>query len=230
MLRGRFERRQRQPAHRPSASLRGHLHRAAFAVLYGPGARAYDRFTHWLFAGEWRHWQDAALPFLPRSGIILELGCGTGAMAVRAASAERRWCCVEVSRSMIDAAHRKRGVTSYELIQGDARRLPFAADRFDGAVATFPSAYILDQETHRELHRVVKTGGVLAVVLTGSLEPRGAGRAWRRGLLAAFYGCRREQVTATGIEFEIRGFVGDLNDVPTPNGRALVYVGVRSVA
>lgn len=229
MLRRPFQPRHRRPTRPPSASLRGHAQRAAFAILYGPGARAYDRFTRWLFAGEWRHWQDTALPFLPSSGIILEIGLGTGALAARAVSAERRWCGVELSPSMIDAAHRRRAVNTFELVRGDARQLPFAADRFDGAVATFPSAYILDAATHRELNRVVKTNGVLVVVLTGCLEPRGAGRLWRRRLLATFYGRRGGRTTAAEVTFAIPGFVGNLTDVPTPNGRALVYVGTRAV-
>lgn len=227
MLRGPFHRRHRQSASAPSLSLRGRLQRGTFAVLYGPGARIYDLFTDWLFVGEWRHWQDTVLQILPRSGIVLELGSGTGALAARAVSQERRWCCVEPSRAMIDAARRRHRPVTSMLVRGDARHLPFSADLFDGAVATFPSTYILDPATHRELRRVVKPGGILAIVLTGSLESRGARRVWRRRLLEAFYGRGGSQATTSGVGFAIPGFVGDCAEIQTPNGRALVFVGRR---
>ena len=226
ILRGRADRRQLDAA--GTRTLRRRLQSLAFSLLYGPGALGYDRFTDWLFLGEWRQWQDAALPFLPTTGAILEIGSGTGAMAARAASDERIWCCLEPSPPMIAVARRRVDGRRSWLVRGDARAVPFASVGFTGAVATFPAPYILAPETHRELARVVAPGGVLAVVLTGQLAPDGARRAWRCRLLDVFYGRAGDGRAERSVDLEIPGFAGTVREVPTRHGRALVYVGIRS--
>lgn len=197
-------------------------------MLYGPGARGYDAFTAWLFLGEWQRWQDAALPYLPSTGTILEIGSGTSAFAARAGSANRRWCCLESSRSMIAVARRRLDQQGPWLVRGDARSVPFASGTFAGAVATFPASFILAPETHRELARVVAPGGAVAVVLTGRLDPNGARRAWRSWLLKLFYGQKGGQVASSPGVPNIPGFLGTVHQVPTCRGEALVYVGIRA--
>ena len=77
------------------------LQERVFTALYGHGALIYDRFTDWLFLGEWQRWQETVLPELPEVGLVVELGAGTGRFAERAASADRRWIAIDRSPSML---------------------------------------------------------------------------------------------------------------------------------
>src|SRR5262245_18993581 len=86
-------------------SLLRHLRSAVlglfFRALYGPGARIYDRFTQIAFAGEWKRWQAAALPWLPGGSVVVELGSGTGDFAAAAAGTARTWIALDTSLEMI---------------------------------------------------------------------------------------------------------------------------------
>ncbi len=58
---------------------------------------------------------------------------------------------------------RKKGLP-VRLTRGDARRLPFTAAAFDSVVATFPSEYIFDPKTLREIRRVLVPAGTLVIL------------------------------------------------------------------
>ncbi|MFP5370356.1 MAG: class I SAM-dependent methyltransferase [Actinomycetes bacterium] len=207
------------------ARLRPTVQRAAFAALYGPGARGYDRFTRWLILGEWERWQDAAVPFLPPAGPILELGSGTGALAARSSSAGRPWCCVESSGAMVAVARRRVAVRRFSLVRGDARAVPFAGETFAGAVATFPTSHLLTPAAREEMARVLAPDGVLVIVLSARLLPTGPRRVLRCGLLRLFYG---GGAYARVRPPTIPGFDGEAQEVATPHGRALVWAGVKA--
>jgi ubiquinone/menaquinone biosynthesis C-methylase UbiE len=197
------------------------LQRRAFALLYGPAARVYDRFTAWLFLGEWARWQQAAIPHLPAPGPILELGSGTGALAAQLQSSGKRWIGVEPSPAMTRTAARRLGPGS-GLLRAEAARLPLPARSVEAIVATFPTRFILDPRVAAEARRVLKPGGPLVIVLSGELRPHGPRRRARRLALRAFYGPRR----ANGWdEFSVDGFDGAVERMPTRHGEATIYVG-----
>jgi SAM-dependent methyltransferase len=233
----------RQPG---TGTLRSRLQGRAFALLYGPAARFYDRFTAWLFLGEWARWQQAALPHLPANGPILELGSGTGALGARLETSGIRWIGVERSPAMTRTAARRLGYGGEGghrprapgpprpvgadqcvrpcsgLLRADAARLPLPARSVAGVVATFPTRFILDPRVAAEARRVLVPGGPLVIVLSGELRPHGPRRRARRLALRAFYGPRR----ATGSDgFSVDGFDGAVERVPTRHGEATVYVG-----
>lgn len=195
------------------------LQERVFATLYGRGAVVYDRFTDWLFLGEWRRWQESALSFLPATGLVVELGAGTGRFAERAASAERRWIAVDNARPMLAVAARRASNVDYVL--ADARALPLADGCAEAVVATFPTRYILDPHVAAEVSRVLNADGRLIVVLTGELAPHGWRRRWRRCALALFYG--RRQHTASK-SFAVLGMRGEMMRRRTAHGWAEVYV------
>jgi SAM-dependent methyltransferase len=193
-----------------------------FAALYGPGARFYDRFTDWLFLGEWTRWQRTALPLLPPTGLVVELGAGTGRLALAGARPGRRWVAAEPSASMLAAARQPRSPGAW-MVRATAGALPLPDGAADAVVATFPTSYIVQRQTAAEIRRVLARNGRLVVVLDGALAPQGRGRRLRRAALGLFY------ATPGGGEatpFRIVGFRGETRAAATRHGTATVYVGV----
>ena len=183
-----------------------------------------------MFLGEWTRWQDLALPPLPAGGLIVELGSGTGALATRAIQPGRSWLCVERSAPMVAVARERCRRAGVWLVRGDANALPIPDKAAAALVATFPSAYVLQAATHRELGRVVQPDGRLVVVLSGSLAPDALSRRWRRRLLGVFYGRPDHADLEPRPTLDFSGFAGSWSRLHTAHGTALVYVGRRDAA
>lgn len=144
-----------------------------FHLLYHQFAWTYDAVSNIVSLGQWRAWAACGLPFVsgPR---VLEVGHGPGHML--AALRERGFDAtgLDLSPQMGRIARRRlaSGDAPARLVRGHAQALPFADASFDGALATFPTAYITAPATVAALHRVLRPGGRLVVVpgaqLTGS--------------------------------------------------------------
>jgi hypothetical protein len=220
----------RQSASAPTYVLdraRTRLCAMAFATLYGPGARRYDRFTTWLFAGEWRRWQETIVPLFPDHGTVVELGSGTADLARRYATWDRRWVAVERSPAMLSVARRAATGTPVRLVRADAGALPLADHTADLIIATFPAAFIVEPATWREIERVLQLNGRYAIVATGRLHPTDASTRWRRILLAAAYGMGggAEPPRLPGVPPD--RLPGAWQWIPTTQGEALVLIGRR---
>ncbi len=115
------------------AALSGAGKRAAFALFYGP--------LHFLVVDEIAR----ALPIEEhRAGLIVDLGCGTGAagVALATASSTRRVFGIDRSQWTLDEArstYREFGLTP-TLRRGDVARVPLPADR-----ATFLAAFVMNE-------------------------------------------------------------------------------------
>lgn len=190
-------------------------------MLYGPGARLYDRFTDLLFLGEWRRWQEATLRYLPADGLVVELGCGTGRLAASGHGPGRSWLGLDRSPAMLRVARRRSRHEGPWFVRGDARMVPVGDAVATAVVCAFPTEYILDPVVGAEVARVLAPGAPLVVILSGTLAPWGRRRRLHRRALAAFYG-------ATGrdpAELALAGLAGRQETIPTTGGQALIYVG-----
>lgn len=125
---------------------------------------------------------------------ILDVGCGTGALAVAAAA---RWPDVEVdatdvSAGMLAVAARTLAAAGepgsrVRLVQAPADRLPFPDGTFDVATSAFVLQLVPSRpRALREIRRILRPGGRLAFVawLSGDL-PLAADEAWDAALQAA---------------------------------------------
>jgi len=157
----------------PPVLLRARVLRYLFGLLYK------NRLLYWLastipFAGQWRRWQRLALPRL-RGRDVLEVGCGIGTLVADMAAAGYSCTAVDRSPQMVAATRarlRHRGLLDRTPVHiADVQALPFADERFDSVVSTFPTEYISDPATMREIGRVLRPGGRLIVVLSASLLP-----------------------------------------------------------
>lgn len=168
---------------------RARLTRIAFEALYGPFAWAYDWVSRSFFLGQWRLWQLASIRYL-RGKRVLEVGMGTGSLQ---ASLSRRgyqaWG-VDLSPQMVNrtsAKLRRLGIEG-RICRAQAQALPFPDTSFDSVVSTFPSDYIADAPTLREIARVLRPGGRLVVVPGGWLRPRDAQSKMFEGVARLVYG------------------------------------------
>jgi SAM-dependent methyltransferase len=227
ILRGVGGRRQTEGGEpRTVRGLRDRLCGLAFAALYGPAARGYDRFTDWLFLGEWRRWQETIASYLPAYGTVVELGCGTGDLARRLSAGCDRWIAVERSSAMLTLACRALHSDNTMLIRADARALPIAGRTADLVIATFPAAFILDSRTWDEIRRVLNPGGTYVIVVTGRLRPDGLARRLRARVLDLAYGRRRDGSDAAQFPVMPEGALpGTWRWVPTGHGEALLLIG-----
>jgi demethylmenaquinone methyltransferase/2-methoxy-6-polyprenyl-1,4-benzoquinol methylase len=161
------------PVDSPTVSVAQHT-RELFAPL-GP---TYDRTAALLSYRQDPRWRAF---LVSRVGAttgdrILDVATGTGAVARELRS--RYGCSVvglDQSPEMLAEARRRLG-EDVELVVGEADRLPFADDSFDGLTFTYLLRYVEDPPaTLSELARVVRPGGVIAGLEFGL--PSGAWRA-----------------------------------------------------
>ncbi len=143
-----------------------------FEALYGSAAPLYDQVSKFFFAGQWSVWQLNALSYVDGSR-VLELGYGTGDLALEMCRRGYQVTGVESSPRMhrIARAKLRRAGCRATLLVGSSAMLPLADECVDAVVSTFPSGYILWEQTWREAHRVLRTGGTFAIVLSGELLP-----------------------------------------------------------
>ena len=128
-------------------------------AIFGRIARRYDLLNKLLSAGRDQAWRRTAVAHLPM-GRILDLGCGTGAAAPIFGT--REVVALDPVRQML-------GLSSHKLrVAAVGEALPFPDESFDGVF----SAYVLRnltsvEDTMAEVHRVLRPGGVAAIVDLG---------------------------------------------------------------
>lgn len=141
-----------------------------FRLLYSRLAWSYDFVAWFVSAGSWYAWVDVAVEDLP-AGRILEIGHGTGHLIHKLQSEGQSAWAVDASRQMSRLARRRiqKDNLPLNLSRAKAQALPFPSGCFAAVLATFPSEYISDPQTLREINRVLQDGGMLFVVLSATI-------------------------------------------------------------
>ncbi len=127
-------------------------------------ARCYDGMNRLLSLGRDRHWRKLAADTLrlPSGGCALDVGTGTGDMAL---AATRRWpdaivVGLDPTASMIDVARQKPETERIWWTQADGLHLPFPDRAFDGVVSAFLLRNVVDvPQALTEQSRLVRDGG-----------------------------------------------------------------------
>jgi len=161
-------------------------------TLFAPLGPTYDRYSALLSFGQdprWRRFLVSRLDVSARD-TVLDVATGTGLVARELV---RRFGCsvvaVDQSPEMLDAAAERTSGLPIRLVEGRAEALPFADAEFAALTFTYLLRYVDDpQATVRELARVVRPGGTIAMLEFA--VPRGVWRPlwelWvRTGLPAA---------------------------------------------
>lgn len=101
--------------------------------------------------------------------LVLELGIGTGRIALPVAATGCRVVGIDVSLEMLRVARAKPGAQALHLLQGDIEQLPFADHGFDAALAVHVLHLARDwRRALGEAIRILRPGGALIL-----------GRDWR---------------------------------------------------
>src|SRR5262245_12115690 len=105
---------------------------------------------------------------------VLDVCCGSGASAIPAAEIvgpTGSVVGVDLAENLLELARAKakqQGLDNIEFRSGDLTNLPFDAETFDVAVCVFGIFFVPDMEAAlRELKRVLRTGGKLAITTWG---------------------------------------------------------------
>jgi ubiquinone/menaquinone biosynthesis C-methylase UbiE len=160
------------------------LVRFGFYLLYNEMAFTYDWVSYVVSLGAWRCWQRSALKHLtaPSGALILELAHGTGNLQLDLLAAGYNTFGYDLSPFMGRIAKRKLAKQGYtaKLARGRAQQLPFPDNTFEAVISTFPTDFIIQPETLREVHRVLAPSGQFIIVPNGELTGgvSGAGIEW----------------------------------------------------
>jgi len=136
--------------------------------LFAPLGPTYDRYANLLSFGQDPRWRRFLVSRVPVSAThVLDVATGTAAVALELVRAvpERTVVGIDQSPEMLAVARdRVRGLP-IELMEGRAESLPFGDGEFDALTFTYLLRYVDDPlATMRELARVVKPGGTVAML------------------------------------------------------------------
>jgi ubiquinone/menaquinone biosynthesis C-methylase UbiE len=108
---------------------------------------------------------------LPRGARVLDVGCGSGNYTIALDDAGFAIEGVDISETMLAWARKKRPSLTWH--QGDARKLTFASESFDGVVSVLATHHMDDLDAAlREMARVVKHGGPLVLFTSTPAQMR----------------------------------------------------------
>jgi SAM-dependent methyltransferase len=143
------------------------------SVAFDRAAEYYDR-TRGLTPEGMRKTIDLLAGELRERGSVLEVGVGTGQLALPLHDAGIQVVGLDLARPMMDKLVEKAGGRSpLPLIQGDATRMPIGEHAFGGAYLRWVLHLIPAwREALAEMVRVVRPGGVLLTSIGGYGGPR----------------------------------------------------------
>ncbi len=167
-------------------SLRSPRKRQALALFDGL-PRGYHRMGALLSFGQDPRWRRLLIEAIdPRPGDrVLDVATGTGLVALGLARRGATVVALDQNEAMLGVAAAAVAAQPdlagrVTLVVGEAERLPFADGEFDALTFTYLLRYVDDRSaTMRELARVVKPGGRIAMVEFGVPGVRALRAMWR---------------------------------------------------
>ena len=136
-------------------------------VAHGYATSAMDLFEQF---------SAAALNIVPigSGDYIADIACGPGTLALQAATTGARISAVDFSVKMLahlEQAKADLQIENLEAIHGDGQRLLFEDNTFDAAFSMFALMFYPDRKAgFRELHRVLRPGGVATVATFSAID------------------------------------------------------------
>lgn len=143
-------------------------------------ADTYDRFVEPAIFGPWAdlfvNWLG-----LGAGGVALDVGTGTGAVALRMKPRigdDGRVVAIDAKREMLVRGARAAAGSAIGWVQADAQSMPFTSERFDVVVCQHVLPLVPDRHAAlREMRRVLRRGGRLGVAVWSPIERNPASAA-----------------------------------------------------
>lgn len=138
-------------------------------LLYGPFAWVYDTIAWLVSFGYWSQWRRDALDFV-EPGPILEVGFGTGDLLIEMIDSGYNVTGLELSPQMQRVTSRKLQEKGMQVkrVRANTQAIPLPSGHFSTVISTFPSNYITQRDTMKEIHRVLVNGGRVVIVGLGA--------------------------------------------------------------
>lgn len=205
-----------------------------FRLLYNELAWTYDAVSWVVSWGQWRPWQQAAVPYLTGRR-VLEIAHGPGHMLVELTQQGFDVTGCDLSPAMGQLARkncRTAGVL-VPLLRVEIPHLPFAPNSFDSVLSTFPTNFIAQPATIQAIHHVLRPGGRFVIVPEGQLT----GSNWFFRFLDWLFvvtGQRthntqqvREMWQQFVVQMEAAGFTAEVKQIVLPKSVATVVVATK---
>lgn len=203
-----------------------------FKLLYNQFAWTYDIVSWVVSLGMWNDWIRVAIP-LVKGHNILELGHGPGHLQKELFDGGYSPFGLDISTHMGRICQRRLGKIGYEprLVNGTASSLPYPTNKFDFIVATFPTEYIIEENTINEIHRVLKQNGALLIIpearFTGSNFIYKAA-AWLFKVTGQALDEDDDRIYQRGKKlFEDAGFETQMNLINLPKSKVTVFMATK---
>lgn len=199
--------------------------RLFFDLLYHQFAFTYDLVAAAVSFNRWKDWTREVLPLIEGTR-ILELGFGPGHL--HRLLRREGWFAVGIDESpqMTRLARRNtKGMAN--LTRGLAQHLPFQSEAFDTIISTFPSEYILDQDTLAEARRCLMVRGRLIVLLAAM--PKSRALKWLYKITGESPS-QTEEVVKNKLQepFLLAGFATDIKNVELKSSRLLIVIAEKA--
>ncbi len=132
-------------------------------------APRYDAANTFISLGRDKPWRVAAIKAIaaPQNGTVLDIATGTGPVAYLWATYGVNVVGLDFSHQMLRVADSKSGrhKKQVDFIGGDALKLPFPANSFDGSLCAFGLRNMADKDLAlSEMRRVVKPGSRVGIL------------------------------------------------------------------
>src|SRR5688572_24339446 len=148
-------------------------HARAVREMFSGIARKYDFLNHFLSANTDRRWRRKVSDRLqdvlknPKA-LVLDVACGTGDLSLELKTAGKaKVIGTDFCRPMLAIAKDKTEKSNQRIpyIEGDGMNLSFANETFDAVTIAFGLRNFSNwQDGLKELHRVLKKGGLIAIL------------------------------------------------------------------
>jgi len=133
--------------------------------LFNGLAKSYDKTLDVATLYQDRYWKKwiAERTGTQEGGLLLDVGSGTLVLAERLLGKPWSVVGIDLTMKMVTLGNAKRLSNVRMLVNGDAEVLPFRDGMFDAVASCYVAKYVSIQGFARELSRVVKPGGPIAV-------------------------------------------------------------------